>query len=100
MHEALQQALTSALDNLDELPAFRRFGRLVRVTGLTLEVVGCQLVMGQRCRVSTASGAPLLAEVVGFNRDISYLMPLQPMSGLFAGAQVEPIDGEETVRLG
>ena len=100
MHEALQQALTSALDNLDELPAFRRFGRLVRVTGLTLEVVGCQLVMGQRCRVSTASGEPLLAEVVGFNRDISYLMPLQPMSGLFAGAQVEPIDGEETVRLG
>ena len=100
MHEALQQALTSALDNLDELPAFRRFGRLVRVTGLTLEVVGCQLVMWQRCRVSTASGEPLLAEVVGFNRDISYLMPLQPMSGLFAGAQVEPIDGEETVRLG
>lgn len=27
-------------------------------------------------------------------------MPLQPMSGLFAGAQVEPIDGEETVWLG
>lgn len=42
MHEALQQALTSALDSLDEIPGFRRYGRLVRVTGLTLEVVGCQ----------------------------------------------------------
>ena len=100
MHEALQQALISARDNLDELPAFRRYGRLVRVTGLTLEVVGCQLVMGQRCRVKTANGIPLLAEVVGFNRDVSYLMPLQPMSGLYAGAQVEPIDGEERVRIG
>ncbi|WP_439841806.1 lateral flagellar FliI-like assembly ATPase LfiI [Aeromonas taiwanensis] len=100
MHEALQQALTSALDSLDEVPGFRRYGRLVRVTGLTLEVVGCQLVMGQRCEVETATGTALLAEVVGFNRDISYLMPLQPMSGLYAGARVLPVDGEETIRVG
>ncbi|MEG0009475.1 MAG: lateral flagellar FliI-like assembly ATPase LfiI [Aeromonas sp.] len=100
MHESLQRVLTSALDNLDEIPGFRRYGRLVRVTGLTLEVVGCQLVMGQRCRVDCATGDPLLAEVVGFNRDISYLMPLQPMSGLYAGARVLPIDGEETIRVG
>ncbi|MEV3809618.1 lateral flagellar FliI-like assembly ATPase LfiI [Aeromonas dhakensis] len=100
MHEALQQALTSALDNFDDVPGFRRYGRLVRVTGLTLEVVGCQLVMGQRCRVDAATGTPLLAEVVGFNRDVSYLMPLQPMGGLYAGARVLPIDGEETIRVG
>ncbi|MGL5949677.1 MAG: lateral flagellar FliI-like assembly ATPase LfiI [Aeromonas sp.] len=100
MNEKLHQALASALDNLDELPAFRRYGRLVRVTGLTLEVVGCQLVMGQRCLVRTANGEPLIAEVVGFNRDISYLMPLQPMSGLFAGAPVEPVEGVETIRIG
>lgn len=72
----------------------------MRVTGLTLEVVGCQLIMGQRCEVETATGAALLAEVVGFNRDISYLMPLQPMSGLYAGARVLPVDGEETIRVG
>ena len=100
MHDALQQALTSALDSLEEVPGFRRYGRLVRVTGLTLEVVGCQLIMGQRCEVETATGTALLAEVVGFNRDISYLMPLQPMSGLYAGARVLPVDGEETIRVG
>ncbi|WP_324061496.1 lateral flagellar FliI-like assembly ATPase LfiI [Aeromonas caviae] len=100
MHDALQQALTCALDSLEEVPGYRRYGRLVRVTGLTLEVVGCQLIMGQRCEVETATGAALLAEVVGFNRDISYLMPLQPMSGLYAGARVLPIDGEETIRVG
>ncbi len=100
MHDALQQALTCALDSLEEVPGYRRYGRLVRVTGLTLEVVGCQLIMGQRCEVETATGAVLLAEVVGFNRDISYLMPLQPMSGLYAGARVLPVDGEETIRVG
>ncbi|MDX7827388.1 lateral flagellar FliI-like assembly ATPase LfiI [Aeromonas caviae] len=100
MHDALQQALTCALDSLEEVPGYRRYGRLVRVTGLTLEVVGCQLIMGQRCEVETATGADLLAEVVGFNRDISYLMPLQPMSGLYAGARVLPVDGEETIRVG
>ncbi|MFQ2719459.1 lateral flagellar FliI-like assembly ATPase LfiI [Aeromonas caviae] len=100
MHDALQQALTFALDSLEEVPGYRRYGRLVRVTGLTLEVVGCQLIMGQRCEVETATGAALLAEVVGFNRDISYLMPLQPMSGLYAGARVLPVDGEETIRVG
>ncbi|MFM5040454.1 lateral flagellar FliI-like assembly ATPase LfiI [Aeromonas caviae] len=100
MHDALQQALTCALDSLEEVPGYRRYGRLVRVTGLTLEVVGCQLIMGQRCEVETATGAALLAEVLGFNRDISYLMPLQPMSGLYAGARVLPVDGEETIRVG
>ncbi|MBL0654976.1 lateral flagellar FliI-like assembly ATPase LfiI [Aeromonas caviae] len=100
MHDALQQALTCALDSLEEVPGYRRYGRLVRVTGLTLEVVGCQLIMGQRCEVETATGAALMAEVVGFNRDISYLMPLQPMSGLYAGARVLPVDGEETIRVG
>ena len=100
MHDALQQALTCALDSLEEVPGYRRYGRLVRVTGLILEVVGCQLIMGQRCEVETATGAALLAEVVGFNRDISYLMPLQPMSGLYAGARVLPVDGEETIRVG
>lgn len=100
MHDALQKALTCALDSLEEVPGYRRYGRLVRVTGLTLEVVGCQLIMGQRCEVETATGAALLAEVVGFNRDISYLMPLQPMSGLYAGARVLPVDGEETIRVG
>ncbi|WP_041211647.1 hypothetical protein [Aeromonas caviae] len=58
MHDALQQALTCALDSLEEVPGYRRYGRLVRVTGLTLEVVGCQLIMGQRCEVETPPAPP------------------------------------------
>jgi flagellum-specific ATP synthase len=101
----LRQGLSAACARLAEEPSLappraRHYGRLVRVTGLTLEVVGCRLVMGQRCLVSSASGQQLAAEVVGFNREVAYLMPLEPMSGLFAGARVQPILGEEHIRLG
>ena len=94
------EAAKSSLEGTDDVRQLRLYGRLVRVTGLTLEVVGCRLVMGQRCLVSTAGGQQLTAEVVGFNRDVAYLMPLEPMSGLFAGAKVLPVIGEERIRVG
>lgn len=94
MSDALLQRLQRARQQLaaTPVPAPRRFGRLVRVTGLTLEVVGCPLALGQRCRVYAADGQTLSAEVVGFNRErLCYLMPLQPMSGLYPGARVEAL---------
>ena len=103
MQDELQQRLQAAKERLERSETarqFLRYGRLVRVTGLTLEVVGCRLVMGQRCLVSSATGQQLLAEVVGFNRDVAYLMPLEPMSGLFAGAKVLPVAGEGRIRVG
>ncbi|ENY71419.1 lateral flagellar FliI-like assembly ATPase [Aeromonas diversa CDC 2478-85] len=101
MHDALQQALERLGEEaLPSVAPFRRYGRLVRVTGLTLEVVGCQLVIGQRCQVEAAGEHRLMAEVVGFNRDVAYLMPLEPMRGLYAGARVLPLEGEETVHIG
>lgn len=103
MHDGLVQRLQNAKARLHERPAIplaNCFGRLVRMTGLTLEVVGCRVVLGQRCLVSSADGRQLAAEVVGFNRDVVYLMPLDAMSGLFAGARVMPVAGEECLRLG
>jgi len=49
-------------------------GRLVRVVGLTLEAVGVKASIGSQCLVETAHG-DLLAEVVGFAQEITYLMP-------------------------
>ena len=51
----LRQGLSAACARLAEEPSLappraRHYGRLVRVTGLTLEVVGCRLVMGQKRR--------------------------------------------------
>lgn len=94
-------ALIDGFDNANKQGAVAKvYGRLVRLSGLTLEVTGCRLIMGQRCLVATASGEPLLTEVIGFNRDVTYLMPLQPATGLYAGARVTPQKGIETITVG
>lgn len=76
------------------------FGKLVKVSGLTLEVVGCQLTLGQRCHITAADGSLLLAEVVGFDRDVTYLTPLEPLQGIYAGARVTPLKEQHQIRIG
>jgi len=65
-------------------------GRLVRVVGLTLEAVGVKAHIGSQCLVETAQG-DLLAEVVGFAQEITYLMPEESLRGVLPGARVLPI---------
>ena len=96
LRQQLQHLCTSELPPVTQL---RRFGKLVKVSGLTLEVVGCQLILGQRCHIATTE-KPILAEVVGFDRDITYLTPLEPLHGIFAGARVTPIAGEQQIHGG
>jgi len=65
-------------------------GRLVRVVGLTLEAVGVRAHVGSQCLVETIHG-DLLAEIVGFAQDITYLMPEESLRGVSPGARVLPI---------
>ncbi|MCG5499527.1 flagellar protein export ATPase FliI [Ectothiorhodospira lacustris] len=65
-------------------------GRLVRMVGLTLEAEGCQISIGGRCRVISAGGHEVEAEVVGFSAERTFLMPVGDVSGLTPGARVIP----------
>jgi flagellum-specific ATP synthase len=65
-------------------------GRLVRVVGLTLEAVGVKAHIGSQCLVETSHG-DLLAEVVGFAQEITYLMPEESLRGVLPGARVLPV---------
>lgn len=65
-------------------------GRLVRMVGLTLEAVGCNLPVGSYCSIESVSGEPVEAEVVGFAADRIYLMPMKTAEGLRPGARVTP----------
>ena len=100
MNEALKERLIQAMDSIDAGAVAKVYGRLVRINGLTLEVTGCRLAVGQRCFIETLNNGSLAAEVVGFNRDISYLMPLQHAVGLFSGARVSPQSGIENIVVG
>ncbi|MGP3788741.1 flagellar protein export ATPase FliI [Pseudomonas sp. B392_1p] len=92
-------ALDEALRSLDSVQLAKVSGRLVRVSGLILESLGCQQQTGQRCYIEQADGSLLEAQVVGFNRDITYLMPFKKPLGLATGARVFPIRDEARLRI-
>lgn len=75
-------------------------GRLTRMVGLTLEAVGCHCIVGDRCHIHSANGSLIEAEVVGFDDDKTFLMPLTTAEGLKPGALVTPADTISEVAVG
>ena len=66
-------------------------GKIVRMVGMTLEAVGCNIPVGGRCLVVINDNNRVEAEVVGFAGDKTYLMAFDPLSGVNAGARVIPL---------
>ena len=89
-----------ALKSIENINLARVAGRLVRVNGILLECVGCRLAVGQLCRVESTEHELMDAQVVGFDRDVTYLMPFKHPAGLIAGARVFPAEKDEGVLIG
>ncbi|WP_082869337.1 flagellar protein export ATPase FliI [Oleiphilus sp. HI0125] len=75
-------------------------GRLTRMIGLTLEAKGCKAVVGDRCLIQGANNQEVEAEVVGFDEDSTYLMPLSVVKGFQPGAKVTPLPSANDVPVG
>ena len=75
-------------------------GRLVRVVGMTLEVVGLELSIGCRCLIINDQHRDIEAEVVGFAESRLFLMPIEPVSALRPGAKVVAIEHDDSVEVG
>ena len=65
-------------------------GKITRMVGLTLEALGCQAAIGDRCLVENPNGRPIEAEVVGFSGERTFLMPSGEIRGLVPSARVVP----------
>lgn len=89
-----------ALRSIEQIDLARVAGRLVRVNGILLECVGCRLAIGQLCHVESIEHEMMEAQVVGFDREVTYLMPFKQPSGLIAGARVFPAGKSEGVMIG
>ena len=75
-------------------------GKLSRMVGLTLEAVGCQAAIGDRCTVANRNGTDVDAEVVGFAGDRLFLMPTGIARGLAPNARVLPVGGAVDAAVG
>ncbi|MFT4173482.1 MAG: flagellar protein export ATPase FliI [Rhodocyclaceae bacterium] len=85
---------------LDAVPVATHTGRLVGASGLLLESTGCAFQTGQRCRIETAQGDWIAAQVVGFRNEVSYLMPFKRTEGLATGARVLPMPEQAGLMIG
>ena len=90
---SLQQRLQSRRERL-KLPELPVEGTLSTLRGLTLEASGCKASIGARCLIESGSGADVEAQVVGFNRDRTLLMPMGSVEGLRSQARVTPVPGQ------
>ena len=93
------QAIDDKEQQMASLPGTRRYGRLTRATGLVLEAVGLTLPIGTLCRIErdgAHGGDCVESEVVGFNGQMLYLMPLENTDGVLPGARIYAPDTGET----
>lgn len=88
-----RQSLAQCRERLaqDTAPLLTIEGRLVRMVGLTLEAVGCQLPVGGHCQILRPGRTPVEAEVVGFAGERLFLMPIGDPGGLVPNAPVIPL---------
>src|SRR5579864_2407503 len=79
------------LDEISNIPDYRRFGRVSGVMGMLLEVGGLprHLTVGGHCQVVGRDGRALTCEVVGFRRGKALLLPFGALDGIGLGSKVE-----------
>ncbi len=92
--------IASRAERLGSVPLPAVEGRLTRMVGLTLEAVGCQAAIGDRCEVRPNHGSAMEAEVVGFAGERLFLMPVGELHGLEPAARVVPVRRAGVVPVG
>ena len=85
-----QDFADDARDRVTHHAALGLSGTLVRASGLVLEVRGLKVALGAQCLIATNDPEPMLAEVVGFSADRTFLMAAGQIHGLCSGAPVVP----------
>ncbi|NDJ55720.1 flagellum-specific ATP synthase FliI [Enterobacteriaceae bacterium 4M9] len=84
-------ALSQSEKEMKRLPPYRQYGKLTRATGLVMEATGLQLPIGTTCIIERNNGVSIdqvESEVVGFNGQQLFLMPLEEVDGILPGARV------------
>lgn len=100
LNEVLAQHFSRLNQHLPQPPGLVVEGRLVRMVGMTLEVVGTYAPIGSRCLITHSHKSPVIAEVVGFHDDRLFLMPVGETHGLSPNARVVPLMGSVKVAVG
>lgn len=90
-------SLTQALEGVSPL---QFFGTISSVSGLRITCKGLQQTpIGARCQIVGTNHVAQMAEVVGADKDMIYLMPYGVLEGVAVGCPVYPMQAAPTIRL-
>jgi flagellum-specific ATP synthase len=78
----------SRIEEALEEPLYDQLGRVSKVVGLTIESIGPEAKLNDLCKIQTAFGTVVMAEVVGFNDKRLILMPFESTEGIAVGSIV------------
>jgi len=83
--------LANLIDELEQIPEHRRYGRVTGVMGMLLEAGGVSrhVPIGGRCDVLAQDGRRVQCEVVGFRGGRALLMPFGALDGIGLGCKAE-----------
>lgn len=79
---------SKSLGKISNIIPFISEGKVEKVIGLTIEVVGLKASVGELCTVYNVSNIPISCEVVGFKESQIILMPLGVLVGIGPGCKV------------
>lgn len=78
----------------------RIVGQVAGISGLAIEATHLPLPIGTLCDIDRFGSAPCRAQVIGFERDRTLLMPLTDTTGVASGDPVQNSVGTPRVRCG
>jgi flagellum-specific ATP synthase len=88
------------IKQLPEVEEPKLEGRLVRMVGMALEVVGIYAPIGSKCEIHSMTQGLIEAEVVGFHDDKLFLMPIGHVHGIEPNAKVVAVSGGVQIKVG
>ncbi|MHA1599213.1 MAG: flagellar protein export ATPase FliI [Alphaproteobacteria bacterium] len=92
-------AVRTLIEELDHIPEFQLYGRVVGVLGLLVEVAGLDeaLSIGGRCNIVTRSDVRVTCEVIGFRQGRALLLPFGRLEGVSLGCKAELVRSDPVI---
>ncbi|MBX3394090.1 MAG: FliI/YscN family ATPase [Phycisphaerae bacterium] len=75
-------------------------GRVASAAGLTIQAKGIPAPVGSMCEIITGPDRVIRAEVIGFQKETTLLMPLSEIEGLASGQRVRHVTSSQKVPVG
>ncbi len=97
----ISEKIDKAHQAIDGFNPMRVHGKVSRVVGIVIEGHGPGSSVGSLCDIyPQGSSIPICAEVVGFQKNRIFLMPIGPLNGIGPGSKIVALRSRPTVSVG